>query len=310
VSVETYITRYVYLHKEIALEGLGIIKLDDVVPDNEFIHKQKTVPVSNLHFEHKPSVKTTPEFIAFYSQKKGKIHSLAENDIESYLSMALQFLNIGNPVEFKGLGTLQKQRGSNLTITPGYFIEVKDDAGVKTFKERQTFAEEKSDTNFFGEKKIQRSNLSRMAIGIIVALVALVGAWWLYNSFLKSPQTEAPVTSDTLVAQQVVVPDTTALTTTRTDSATNNTTVTAALTDSLTTRKWKAIFRIIRDKETALSVWESSYKRYASKIMMETSDSAVFRFYVELQSPLNELERKKDSIARFFARSVIIEPMQ
>lgn len=306
MSVENFITRFVYKHKEIALQGLGIIKLEDAVPDNDYINKHKFVPIEQLHFEHLPQVETTPSFVTFYSEMRGKIVSLAENDIEAFLSMTLQFLNIGNPVEFKGLGVINKQKDGKLIMTASHFLALKEEDAVNRFKDRQPEAEEPSKTNFFGEKKQQSAPLAKVLMGAGIALLIALGAWWLYSSFIKNPSDATNTTdADSVIANQEIVTPPSALAA-DSSQATNN----ANVPDSLQVLNWKAIIREESNKQLALAAWENNYKKMASRVVMETADSVYFKFYVVLPSSLKDLNYKRDSVARFFARSIRIEPLQ
>lgn len=310
MALEQYITRFVYQHKEISLQGIGIIKLEDVVPDQDYLQKHKSLPITGLSFQHKPQVATTPEFIKYYSETRGKILSLAENDVEAFLGMALQFLNIGNPVELKGLGTISKQKDGSFVMVPGYFIPLKEDENNNRFKDRVISDEPSGNTNFFGKKEPQSSNSAKLIIALLVIVVAAVAGWWLYSSFLKAPEITASSTANTdtmNVPQQVVTPPPAAVP----DSIANAVTTAAAASnvDSSMVQKWKAIFREETDKAKALQVW-NNYKKVSTPIQLETTDSVLFRFYVVLESSLREAPRKTDSLARFFARPVKLEPFK
>lgn len=306
VALEQYITRFVYQHKEIALQGIGIIKLEDNVPDQDYLQKHKSLPITGLSFEHKPQVATTPAFIKYYSETRGKILSLAENDVEAFLGMALQFLNIGNPVELKGLGTISKQKDGSFVMAPGYFIPLKEDENNNRFRDRVLNEEAGGETNFFGKKEPQSSNSAKLIIAIAVIVVTAVAGYWLYTTFLKAPADTAntTTTTDTLnVPQQVVPPPTVA------DTNAVATTTTTAVVDSNAVQKWKAVFREEQEKAKALQVW-SNYQRVSTPIQMETADSVSFRFYIVLESSLRDAARKTDSLSRFFARPVKLEPFK
>lgn len=307
MALEQYITRFVYQHKEIALQGIGIIKLEDVVPDQDYLQKHKSLPITNLVFEHKPQVTTTPAFIKYYSETRGKIISLAENDVEAYLGMALQFLNIGNPVEIKGLGTISKQKDGSFVMAPGYFMPMKEDENNNRFKDRVISEDQGGDTNFFGKKEQQSSNSAKLIIALLVIVAASVAGWWLYTSFLKAPAdsaTNASATDTLNVPQQVVTPPVPPAPDTSAPQPTAEPAV-----DSSAVQKWKAVFREEKEKTKALQVW-SNYQKVSTPVQMETADSVTFRFFVILESSLRDATRKTDSLSRFFARPVKLEPLK
>lgn len=302
MTVEHFITRFVYQFKEISLQGIGIIRLDDVVPEPDYLQKHKALPITNLHFTYKPGATTTPEFVKFYSDMRGKILSLAENDVEAYLGMALQFLNIGNPVDIKGLGTISKQKDGTFVMSAGHFLPIKEEDMSNRFRERAAEQEETGSGNFYGQREPQSSGLSKLLIAVVVFAIVAVGGWWLYQGFLKPSDTPATPAGDTLsVPQQVVMP------------AAPDTSLPAAAAiapvDSTRIQQWKAIFREESGKDKALQVW-ANYRKLASPITMETADSVQFTYYVILESSLQDTARKRDSLARFFARPVKLQPLQ
>jgi hypothetical protein len=252
-------------------------------------------------------VTTTPALIKYYSETRGKIISLAENDVEAYLGMALQFLNIGNPVEIKGLGTISKQKDGSFLMAPGYFMPIKEDENNNRFRDRVLTEDQGGDTNFFGKKEPQSSNSAKLIIAILIIVAASAAGWWLYTSFLKAPADSSTnaTTTDTLnVPQQVVTPPVPATP----DSSAAQTTAVPTV-DSSVVQKWKAIFREEKEKTKALQVW-ANYQKVSTPIQLETADSVTFRFFVILESSLRDATRKTDSLSRFFARPVKLEPLK
>jgi hypothetical protein len=236
VTVEQLITLFVYQHGEISLQGIGQIRLLDAVPDAEYIQKNKSVPITGIEFKHLKTAATSPDFIRFYATQRGKIASLAENDIEAYLSMAVQFLNIGNPFEIKGLGALAKNKDGVLSLTPGYFLAIKAEEAMGKLKERHVEdpAHHGPGAAYDEEKRNRMSPQTKGILAIVLLVLLVVVGWWMYKAFVATPETASteslsPVNTDTLVTQQV-------------DSAAT-TQPAPALPDSLQLRNWKVIFR-------------------------------------------------------------------
>lgn len=305
MTVEQLITRYVYQHGEISLQGIGTIKLLDAIPEAEYLQKHRLVVINGLEFVHLKGAVTTPDFVKYYATQRGKIASLAQNDIESYLNMAIQFLNIGNPFEIKGLGTLSKINDGTLLMTPGFFVITKEDEGVAKFKERLTEVDEKSVTNFYNEVEQKPNPLVKILLGAILVIVVIAGGWWLYSSFIKSKpaseETTAGNTDTLLVPQANTAVDSPAVTSTN---------QVAPVADSFTVVSWKAYFRKINGKDTANAVYTSLKKKIATPVYMDTQDSVTFQYYVQLQSAMKDTAYKRDSIRKFFQRPIRLEKMQ
>lgn len=305
VTVEQLITLFVYQHGEISLQGIGTIRLTDAVPDAEYIQKNKSVPISGIQFTHQKTAVTSPEFIRFYATQRGKIASLAENDIEAYLSMALQFLNIGNPFEIKGLGALAKNKEGVLSLTPGYFMAIKAEEAMGKLKERHVEdpAHQGPGAAYDEEKRNRMSPATKGILALVLVLLLAVAGWWIYKAFVATPQTAAtesltPVNEDTLVAQQV-------------DSAATAQPA-PALPDSLQPRNWKVIFRETSTvkKAIVLNQFDTLKQQLKTPVYLETTDSVRFTFYTLSSSAIKDTAQLRDSLRRYFKRPVRLLPAQ
>ncbi len=308
VGVEQYITNYVYLNKEISLEGLGTITLNDAIPDGSLTKKELT-PVANLEFLNKPSVQTTPDFVTYYSEMRGKIMPIAENDIHAFLSTTIQLLNIGNPVEFKGLGTISKQKNGSLMMTPGYFVPLlNEQAQARRIKER--LSEQPAEFNEYHKKERARRTgvnwLVYLLLGLLIAALAFAAYWFILKSEPTATETDASANAgDTVIPIESTTPLN--LDSLRADS-TGGMNIFAPIADSNLVVSWKAFFRDETNKATALQAM-SRYSSTQSPVQMETRDSVTFRFFVPVESNIRDTSYKRDSIRRFFARPVTLERM-
>jgi hypothetical protein len=243
--------------------------------------------------------------VKYYATQRGKIASLAQNDIEAYLNMATQFLNIGNPFEIKGLGTLSKINDGTLLMTPGFFVLTKDEEAIGKLKERQIDVDEKTGANFYGEKEQQSGPLIKILLGAMLVLIVAAGGWWLYSSFIKSKPASEETTAgnaDTLLVPQAnVAIDSPAVT--------SPNQVAPAL-DSSTVVSWKAYFRSTSGKDSAVALFASLKKKMNTPFFMDTQDSVTFSYYVQLQSAIKDTAFKRDSVRRFFQRPIKLEKMQ
>ena len=74
--------------------------------------------LEGVSFESKPSLKETPDLIAFIAEKTGKMKALAAADLDSHLVLAEEFLNIGKPFAFEGIGIITKLKPGEFEFTP------------------------------------------------------------------------------------------------------------------------------------------------------------------------------------------------
>ncbi|WP_416437645.1 hypothetical protein [Phnomibacter sp. MR] len=305
MTVEQLITLFVYQHGEISLQGIGHIRLLDAVPDAEYIQKNKSVPITGIEFKHVKTAATSPDFIRFYATQRGKIASLAENDIEAYLSMAVQFLNIGNPFEIKGLGALAKNKDGVLSLTPGYFLAIKAEEAMGKLKERHVEdpAHHGPGAAYDEEKRNRMSPQTKGILAIVLLVLLVVVGWWMYKAFVATPETASteslsPVNTDTLVAQQV-------------DSAATAQPA-PALPDSLQPRNWKVIFRETSNvkKAIVLNQFDTLKQQLKTPVYLETTDSVRFTFYTLSSSAVKDTAQLRDSLRRYFKRPVRLLPAQ
>lgn len=300
MTVEQLITIFVYQHGEISLQGIGRIRLTDAVPDSEYLQKNKSVPITGIEFTHQKTATTSPEFIRFYAAQRGKIASLAENDIEAALIMALQFLNIGNPFEIKGLGTLSKNKDGLLTLTPGYFMAIKAEEAAGKLKERQV--EEPSGSAMEQDTRRKLSPIVKLVLGILLFVLLAVAGWWMYKAFVAAPNNSTELTAtipatDTMVAQQI---DSSAIV------------QPAVLPDSLQPRNWKVIFRETSTvkKDIVLNQFDTLKMQLKTPVYLETTDSVRFTFYTISNSAVKDTAQLRDSLRRYFKRPVKLLPAE
>ncbi len=313
-TVDQLITRFVYQHGEISLQGIGTIKLLDAIPDSEYLQKHKLTPIQGLEFIHQKTAVTTPAFVQYYAEQRGKIASLAENDVEAYLSMASQFLNIGNPVELKGLGTIAKQKNGTLVMTAGYFIASKEDGPAPKFRERY----QKTAADYAAEKEAEEQTEQRNKTlrGVLVALAAiavLAIGWWIYKSGIGGETDTAVVATDSGLSATDLSADTSALRPLAPDTnmqvANDNVASAPAAGDTNTLYNWKAVILKISSRRRADSLYNAKYKSYAMPMELDSANG-VYRIVTRFQARTADTAAKKQYYQSFFARGITIEPIQ
>lgn len=117
------LAQYLYTHKRLDLPGIGIFLLDPssiIEPENS--KQSKHTSLEGVSFENNLSLKETPDLIQFISSQTGKIKALAAADLDSHLGLAQQFLNIGKPFLFEGIGSLEKIKSGEFAFTSGHIL--------------------------------------------------------------------------------------------------------------------------------------------------------------------------------------------
>ncbi len=108
LKIEQVIVQQLYSSKKITLQGIGTFSLDSSVSLPVDSEKAMVIPENAIHFDYNPKVGEDEPLIDAIVQHTKKIKPLASADLDSFLMLGRQFLNIGKPFTIGGLGTLDK----------------------------------------------------------------------------------------------------------------------------------------------------------------------------------------------------------
>lgn len=118
MKVASLLSQYLYEHQQLDLPGIGSFHfIPDIISEEEN-KRSKQQPGGSVTFENNPFIKDNQDLVSFISSHTGKIKALAAADLESHLELAKQFLNIGKPFLFEGIGTLVKIKSGEYGIKP------------------------------------------------------------------------------------------------------------------------------------------------------------------------------------------------
>ena len=282
VKIEQVLVQQLYSNKKITLQGIGIFSLDSSVSLPADSDKGIVIPENAITFYYNPKVGEDEELINAIVKHTKKIYPLASADLDSFLMLGRQFLNIGKPFTIDGLGTLDKAQTGELIFIPGQFITPRIEA-PKALKENET--EEKS--GLFPDYDSEVKNNSSRTI-LIVAAILIVGlavaAYYFFNK--KTDQdvvNEAqPLQSNTdsiAVKKDAVV-------------------TTLAASDGYT---FKIVFEETTNKNAAQKTL-GKYKEYGHKVIMYTTDSVTYKVAEPFTLPLSDTTHIKDSLNKYYYR--------
>jgi len=301
MKIEQLLVQHFYITKKVTLQGIGTFTLSpDFVlpPDND---KEIVLPENAVSFEFNPKATEDDALIDYIVQQTRKIKPLASADLESYLMLASQFLNIGKPLKIEGIGMLEKRQNGQYFFSQGEFINTKvEEAEVKLKEKTQddiSFANES--TTPVNSKKILT------VIGSIVALGLIVWAAWY---FLNRKKTADTVTENT--TEQTTVPPVAVDTTKKDTSALlqqnpgSNNMIAAPVNSGYT-------FKVVIKNYPALAIAQKAYDRlssYGHKLLLYTTDSVTYKVAMPFTRPLTDTTYAKDSVrARLFGGNPYIE---
>ncbi|HLA60559.1 MAG TPA: hypothetical protein VK622_17415, partial [Puia sp.] len=110
MKIPLLLVQYLYKNRRMPLPGLGIFTLDKsvVLPDE---HDRALLSMPNaVQFQNANIAAADKELISFICENTGKIRPLAISDLDSYLNLGMEMLNIGKPFYLEGIGTITKNK--------------------------------------------------------------------------------------------------------------------------------------------------------------------------------------------------------
>ena len=281
MKIEQVIVQQLYSYKKITLQGIGTFSLDSSVSLPVGSEKGMVIPENAISFDYNPKAGEDEALIDAIVQHTKKIKPLASADLDSFLMLGKQFLNIGKPFTLEGLGTLDKAQTGELIFIPGQFITPRIEA-PKALKENET--EEKSGLFPDYDSEV-KSNSTRTIFIIVVILILGLGAWAAYYFFYQ--KTDQDVVNETQPVQ------------TNTDSVAvkKDTVATPAVTNDGYT--FEIVFKETRDKQKALKTL-NKYKKYGHTVIMYTNDSVLYKVAEPFTLPLSDTSHIKDSLNKYY----------
>lgn len=248
-----------------------------------------------ISFENNPSIRDSPELIGYISSKTGKMKSLAISDLESHVEIAQQFLNIGKPYLFEGIGSLVKVRPGEFEFTPGAIITEK----TKDAVEREVHGLSKKETveakyQAFLSEPVMKSRWKKPVLALLILCGIALAIWGGYTISTNNSENEEPALPETTTGQTVAVPDSSQ--TAKTDSSGFQK---IAQSDNykyvLEVAKANRAFR--RFNQLKSNLWD---------VKLETRDSVEYKLFLMLPAT-SDTAWKMDSLTVLSGKKVYIE---
>lgn len=290
MKIEQLLVQHFYNHREVTLQGMGTFTLspDFVLPKEN--DKDAELPDNAISFQYNARATQDDELISYIVQQTRKMKSLAAADLDSYLVLGKQFLNIGKPFKIEGMGMLVKNQQGELEFTKGGAFHARMEtphaaaAKEKTVNPEISFASE--------SKKTEGGNKKILLVAGAVVLLGLVGttAWY----FLSRKNNTV---NDTAANVTTMPQDTAKSTVTKPDTAATKPPVTAIPANYGYT--FKVVFLKTSDSAAAVSRMNVLTARHHTVIMYK-KDSVTFALAEPFKLPLSDTAHVKDSLNRYY----------
>lgn len=280
MKFDPLITQFLQDKKRLSLPGIGTFFQE----------------AGSIRFENLSDKEISTDFIEFVKANTGKMSSLAKSDIESYIMLNRQFLNIGKHMHIEGVGTLVKSREGSLEYTPGLFtIEKMGESDLES-RPSAAFSEDLR----YQSRASQQRKLVFVLLGLLTIGIIAAGAWYMTNNNGTEPK-------ETAVAepQPATVPQTTdSISLKPADSLASSAAPVAAIDNGIA--EWDFVILQTANKANANRRF-TQLKELGDKVKMDNRDSLLYRVYFRLPALAADTIRKRDSLSRFYGARVRVQ---
>src|SRR5450432_4925813 len=158
-----------------SLPGLGIFTLDkSVVLPDENDRAMPSMP-NAVQFQNANIAAAEKELISFICENTGKIKPLVSSDLDSYLNLGTEMLNIGKPFHLEGIGTITKNKTGKFDFTPGEYSLIRENPSSHDLGKKKIYARDKKQITSL--EPIQNRNLVKLLSVVAASLKNKRGEW-------------------------------------------------------------------------------------------------------------------------------------
>lgn len=304
LKIAPLLIEFLLLHKRLDLPGIGSFVLD--ASNSQETGNPKTgssFTIEGASFESNTAIRESTELVNFIAESTGKQKALAAADLHSHLETVRQFLNIGKPYHFEGIGSLSKLQSGKFHFSPGA-EQVEKAAGRS---KRDTVAEAEAEENSGGFKSIFYARKvktdSRKTLFILLLIIgiglAIWGGYTVYkrttarNEKASAGMPEGNSTGNDKI--QNALPDSAGL---QNDSLIKN--VAAMPPENIPAPGQYRFVVEIADKTRGLKRF-NLLKGFGLPVKMETRDSLVYKIFFLLPATASDTTRLRDSLQRLYS---------
>lgn len=289
MKTEHLIVQYLYSNKKVALQDIGTFTVSPDISIDPESDKDFALPPDAIRFEYDPKTEPDEGLIQYITDHSRKMKALASSDLESFIILNKQFLNIGKPLVLEGLGTLQKTQIGEYAFSQAGTSHV-----IREERTKQITEKEKEKISFITPPKDKSNGGGKSALGILMLVLVLGAAFAAYYFYNKNKENNSPEISEQ--------PNTE----TADSSATKRTADSAAR---------KAIsdpnsFYIVLNEYPNIAAAEKRVKvlsTYGHNVSIHTNDSATYKVRMPFVTPLSDTLRARDSISKLLSPKAYTE---
>jgi hypothetical protein len=305
LKIPQLLVQYLYKNRRMPLPGLGVFTLDKSVVLPEADDRALLAMPNAVQFQNANIAAADKDLISFICVNTGKITPLAISDLDSYLNLGTEMLNIGKPFHLEGIGTISKNKTGKFDFTPGEYSLIRENSSSSDHDKKKIYARDKKQAS----ASPAGQNRNWLILGVVLAALIIVG-WggWLMYKKTGVPANENTVSTPAVGPQQLPAATDSA----KTDSVHRDS---AKLPASDTIHPavalkegtpYKFIILETNDKPRAM-------RRYNQLMSFELKahyyhKDSTYKVFFEFPALNKDTTHIKDSLRREYAHDVTIEP--
>lgn len=294
LKIEQALVHFLLKNKYLTLQGIGTLTLDAALPDSADPEKPISIPADAITFHYDPKATEDDQLVDFIVAHTKKIKPLASSDLDSFLSLGRQFLNIGKPFNFQNIGTLEKLNSGELIFIGGQLVAPRMEP--QRAKIEDEGAEEHEENMFNDYQRERKSGNGKQTIFVILSLLVLgliVWGIWQYNTN-KTDENISTTEAVVPVSDSNRIKDSMSIYAPATDSNINK-------NPSDTTG-----FKVVVNEYTNLQAASRRLgilKNYNRNVIMYTNDSVTYKVAEAFTLPLSDTTKVIDSLSRYYGKN-------
>ena len=301
MKVAPLLAQYLYINKQLDLPGLGSFLLD---PSSNTVAESskhnKTHILEGVSFESNTSVKEVPELVQYISAQTGKIKALAAADLDSHLGLALQFLNIGKPFVFEGIGSLTKVKSGEFSFKPGLAIATSEKEQITRDITPASFTEQPlGDYKSILYNRKQKITWKKPVFVLLLLAGLGLAIWGGYTVYKKTTAKKETAGQEENKKQNTIIASDT----------TNKYTKDSNVQPNQLTKVPAGSYKFVLETSDSLRAFSrlNRLKTFQWPAQMETKDSISFKLFILLPANAADTSRIVDSLRRLNGKRVYIE---
>lgn len=296
MKIEQVLVHYLLKTKQLTLQGIGTFHLDAAIPDSADTEKPIVIPENAITFTYNPRVTEDDGLIDFIVEHTRKIKPLAASDLDSFLSLGRQFLNIGTPFNLPNIGTLEKLNSGALSFIPGQLVAQKIEPN--RVKHEEANENEPAEENLFNDYQKERktNNGGKTILTILVLAILGLAVWAIWHyAFTKKQEPQ------NLTSTENIVPVKDSAFKADTSIIANSAPVESSASDSVQ-------FNVVVNQYYTLFSAEKRLKQlktFNRNVILYTKDSITYKVAEPFSLPLSDTTKILDSLKRYYAKAFI-----